>query len=581
MTAHLFAPFTLGDLTLKNRVAMSPMTRSRYDANGVPGELHARYYAQRAEAGLIVAEAARVSPQATGYVATPGIFSDPQVAGWRGVTDAVHAAGGAIFCQLWHVGRVSHTMFQPGGAAPVAPSAIAAPTQVFGPDGLLDTSAPRALSAQEIPGVVAEFRAAAENAKRAGFDGVEIHAGNGYLIQQFFSEGANQRTDGYGGSLENRLRFLFEVIDAVAQVWPEHRVSLRLSPQIPAPGIPDHGSWELYEAIAAGAKNRGVGLLHLGEFIGDHPMIPPGSGAKQRWAPRLKEIFAGPVMINGGLTGDAAARAVADYADLAAFGVPFLANPDLPTRIRRGLELNAPRTDLFYGGNEAGYTDYPRWEDTLAAELTAFSASLPAKMPADKLARLQTIMQRVLASGIDQQALKVGDTAPNFILPHADGTPFTLQEALDRGPVVLSFYRGGWCPYCNLELRALHRVLPDIAALGAALIAVSPELPEHAADTRQKQSLAFPVLSDVGNRVARDFGLVFEIDDELKVLYPEFGIDLLQRNGDDSHQLPVPGTYVIAPSGTVVFASAQADHARRAEPTAVLAALGAIKPSAG
>lgn len=364
MFQKLFTPFELDKLTLSNRFVMSPMTRARYP-DGIPSAMNAEYYAQRAQAGLIIGEATRVSEQATGYVATPGIFTDEQVAGWRLVTEAVHRGGAKMFCQLWHVGRVSHTMFQPGQSAPVAPSAITAPTQVYGPEGMLDASAPRALETDEIAGVVAQFRVAAENARRAGFDGVDVHAGNGYLIHQFLSESANQRTDLYGGSLENRTRFLFEVVDAVAEVWPAGRISVRLGPQIPTPGISDNDSWELYEAIASGLKERRVGFLHIGELVAEHPMFPGGDTANERWAPRLKRVFGGAVIVNGGLTGETAEAALQEYADLAAFGIPFLANPDLPQRIQTGAELNEPQMETFYGGDVAGYTDYPTLEPAM------------------------------------------------------------------------------------------------------------------------------------------------------------------------------------------------------------------------
>lgn len=568
MSNALFNPLELEDLVLANRIAMSPMTRSRYGESGVPGEMHALYYAQRAEAGLIMAEATRVSPRATGYVATPGIFNDEQVAGWKRVTDAVHEAGGKIFCQLWHVGRVSHTQFQPDGLAPLAPSAITAPTQVFGREGMIDASAPREMTAAEIKETIEEFRIAAENAARAGFDGVDIHAGNGYLLHQFMSEGANQREDEYGGSIENRLRFLGEVIEAVRSAWPLHRVSLRLGPQIPAPGIPDFASWDLYKAVVELAKGQ-VGMLHIGEFVGDHPMMPPGSGAEERWAPRLKEVFEGPVIINGGLTGESAAEAVSEYADLASFGIPFLANPDLPSRIRLGVELNNPRPDLFYGGGEEGYTDYPRWEDTLGFKLSEVTREMVEKTPSEKLEEMRSIMDRVLASGIDQQALRVGDKAPDFELPDAEGQPFSLQATLKDGPVVVSFYRGGWCPFCNLELQAFHQVLGEIREHGASLVAISPELPDYIGE----QEVDFPVLSDLGNEVARQFGLVFKLDPELKKLYDAFGIDLEKRNGTDSAELPVPGTFVIQPDGEIVFAQAKGDHSKRAEPRDVLVVL--------
>ncbi len=576
MSDLLFTPLELGGLKLANRFVMSPMTRAR-TPDGIPSAAMAEYYAQRAQAGLIIGEATRVSPQATGYVATPGIYDEAQVAGWRRVTEAVHDAGSTMVCQLWHVGRVSHRIFQAGGAAPVAPSAIRAPTQVFGPEGMLDTSEPLALTVEEIDAVIGDFRSAAENAKKAGFDGVELHGANGYLIHQFLSADANRRSDDYGGSIANRCRFLFAVVDAVAEVWPAARVGVRIGPQIPVPGIADNDSWELYEAVVLGLRARGIGFLHIGELIGDHPMLPPGSGAEERWAPRLKALFGGPVIINGGLTAETAEAALGDYADLTAFGIPFLANPDLPERVRLGAPLNEPNPSTFYGGGTSGYTDYPTLEETLGAELSQVSAKFFTSLPPERRETMGGIMRRVLASKIEEGALGVGDRCSEFELSDAEGQPVSLAGLLNSGPLVLSFYRGGWCPYCNLELRALHRLLPELRRAGAQLVAVTPELPDVAAKTALKQEIDFPVLSDQGQEVARSWGLVYTLDPELRGMYDEFGIDLAASNGDSSGELPIPATYVIDRQGIIGFAFASADHTRRAEPHEVLRAVQALE----
>jgi N-ethylmaleimide reductase len=345
----IFSPYRLGDLALSNRTVMAPMTRSRAVEGNVPNPLAATYYAERASAGLIVTEASQVSPQGVGYIRTPGIHSDAQVGGWRTVTDAVHAAGGKIFLQLWHVGRISHPDFH-GGALPVAPSAIAADGTVFTAQGPKPMVAPRALALAELPGIVAQFRAGAENAKRAGFDGVELHGANGYLLDQFTRDGTNKRADAYGGSVENRARLPLEVVDAVVGVWGPARVGYRVSPNSPFNAMSDSDPRRTFAYLAGELDRRGIGYLHA---------VDPLADGDKRLSPLLRQIFNGTYIVNGGFDLAAANAALARGADLVAFGVPFLANPDLPERYRRGAALNAPDQATFYMGEERGYVDYP------------------------------------------------------------------------------------------------------------------------------------------------------------------------------------------------------------------------------
>ena len=358
----LFSPFALGDLALPNRVVMAPMTRNRAGPGNVPGALAAEYYTQRAGAGLIVTEATQVSPQGVGYPGTPGIHSDAQVAGWREVTDAVHRAGGRIFLQLWHVGRISHPSLQPDGALPVAPSAIAAAGEAFTACGPQPFVVPRALETSEIPGIVAQFEAGAGRARAAGFDGVEIHGANGYLIDQFLRDGTNRRTDRYGGSLANRARFLLEVTEAVAGVWGARRVGVRLSPRGDFNSMHDSDPRATFGHAALALSTFGLAYLHIVEPVGS---LPEGTAAL---APDLKEAFGGPLMLNGGYTRPLAEAALArGEADLVSFGSSFLANPDLPLRLARNAPLNPPDPATFYGGDQRGYTDYPTLEGNLAA----------------------------------------------------------------------------------------------------------------------------------------------------------------------------------------------------------------------
>jgi N-ethylmaleimide reductase len=348
----LFTPLRLARRTLPNRVVMAPMTRSRAGAGNVPTAMTALYYAQRASAGLIVTEGSQVSPRGVGYPDTPGIHTEAQVEGWRRVTDAVHAEGGRVFLQLWHVGRVSHPSMQADGGLPVAPSAVAARAELYTPAGPVPLPTPRALETDEIAGVVEEFAAGAASALRAGFDGVELHGANGYLIDQFLRDGSNRRTDRYGGPVENRARFLLQVTAAAADVWGGDRVGVRFSPTSPYNDMADSDPAGTFGHAAAALNRFGLAYLHVVE--------PVGTAEHARVAPALRRAFRGPLMLNGGYDGEAADAAIgAGAADLVSFGAPFLANPDLPERLAEGADLNAPDVATFYGGGERGYTDYP------------------------------------------------------------------------------------------------------------------------------------------------------------------------------------------------------------------------------
>jgi len=355
--ADLFTPFTLNGLKLPNRIVMAPMTRNRAGAGNAPTALNATYYAQRASAGLIVAEASQVSPQGLGYPGTPGIHSAEQVAGWRLVTEAVHAAGGRIFLQLWHVGRISHPALQPGGALPVAPSAITPAGQAWTLDGMKPYVTPRPLETAELPGIVAQYRQGAENAKAAGFDGIEVHAAHGFLLDQFLRDSTNKRTDAYGGSAENRARLLIEVMEAVAGVWGSERVGVHLSPtNLAFNDISDSDPAATFATAVRALDRLGLAYLHLVE---PGPSDPVGPG------PRLDAAFFRPLWRTALIANKAydLARANAvlrdGFADLVSFATAFIANPDLPERLRRGAPLNAAERKTFYGGAAKGYTDYP------------------------------------------------------------------------------------------------------------------------------------------------------------------------------------------------------------------------------
>ncbi len=355
----LFQPATLGgDLVLSNRVVMASLTRSRAGSTGVPGPLVAEYYRQRSSAGLILSEATNISQQGTGYAFTPGIYTDAQVAGWKQVTDAVHAAGGHIFCQLWHVGRISHPSLQPGGGLPVAPSAVKPEGQAFTETGFQPLVTPRALELSEMPGLIADYAHAAACAKRAGFDGVEVHAANGYLLEQFLRQKTNHRTDAYGGSIENRARLLVEATAAVVDVWGGKRVGIRLSPVSPANDMAGGAgdAQPVYEHVVREVDRLGLSYIHVIEGATQGPRDNlPFDYAK------LRGLFRGLYMANNGYDLALAQDALRHgRADLIAFGRPFITNPDLVARLRTGAAL-APAEDRthWYGGGAEGYTDYP------------------------------------------------------------------------------------------------------------------------------------------------------------------------------------------------------------------------------
>ncbi|MFG1265999.1 alkene reductase [Xanthobacter aminoxidans] len=359
----LFEPFRLGNLTLPNRIVMAPLTRNRAAAGFVPGDLAPQYYAQRADAGLLVTEASQISQQGQGYQDTPGIYSDAQVAGWKKVTDAVHAKGGRIFIQLWHVGRVSHTSLQPNGGAPVAPSALTAASKTFVNNGFAETSAPRALELSEIPGIVADYRRAAANAIKAGFDGVEVHGANGYLIDQFLKDGSNHRTDAYGGSIENRARFLLEVMDAVIAEIGAARTGLRLSPVSPANGISESNPQALFNHVIDELEKRHPVYIHVVEGATGGPRdVAPDFSFEE-----LRKRYSGAWMVNNGYNLALANAVLAQgKADLVAFGKPFISNPDLVERLRRDAPLNELDQNTLYGGGAKGYVDYPTLKDAAA-----------------------------------------------------------------------------------------------------------------------------------------------------------------------------------------------------------------------
>ncbi|MCK9590118.1 MAG: alkene reductase [Terrimicrobiaceae bacterium] len=344
----LFDPVRIGDLQLPNRVIMAPLTRSRAGAARVPNPLMAEYYAQRASAGFILSEATSVSPMGVGYADTPGIWSAEQVKGWQLVTHAVHESGGRILLQLWHVGRISDPMFL-DGALPVAPSAIAAAGHVSLVRPLKPFVTPRALETAEIPGIIGQYRKGAENAQTAGFDGVEIHGANGYLLDQFLQDKTNRRTDEYGGSVENRARLMLEVTDAVISVWGAARVGMHLSPRGDFHDIGDANPLETFGYVARELGRRKIAFLCVRESTGEN-----------RIGPQLKAAFGGPFIANEKFTKESAEQALAaGEADAVAFGVPFIANPDLPERFLRNAPLNEPDPSTFYGSGSKGYTDYP------------------------------------------------------------------------------------------------------------------------------------------------------------------------------------------------------------------------------
>jgi len=356
----LFDHVQLGPYTLSNRIVMAPLTRSRADDDGVPGALQATYYSQRATAGLIVTEATNISAQGKGYIRTPGIWTPEQVEGWKLTTKAVHDKGGHIFLQLWHVGRISHPDLQPGGALPVAPSAVRAENQqAYTYEGFKDLLTPRALATEEIPGIVADYAHAAQCAKDAGFDGVEIHAANGYLLQQFLSDKTNKRTDRYGGSIANRTRLVVEVVEVVTRIWGGSKVGIRLSPLTRFADIGDSNPEPVYLSLIDQINPFGLAYIHVIEGDTQGERHPAGGFDLQK----LRRAFAGLYMANNNYTLELALEARAmSLADLICFGRPFIANPDLVERLRSGAALAEPDPDTFYAGEEKGYIDYPRLE---------------------------------------------------------------------------------------------------------------------------------------------------------------------------------------------------------------------------
>jgi N-ethylmaleimide reductase len=351
----LFEPYPLGSLTLSNRIVMAPLTRNRAGEGFVPSEFAATYYSQRASTGLLISEASQISQQGQGYQDTPGIYTQAQIDGWRKVTDAVHAKGGRIFLQLWHVGRVSHVDLQENGAAPVAPSALRPATKVFVNNSFVDVSEPRALDISELPGIVNDFRQAAANAIAAGFDGVEIHGANGYLLDQFVKDGANIRTDAYGGSIENRARLLLEVTAAVVNEVGAERTGIRISPVSPANGVSSSEPQAQFDYIVDQLDALGIVYLHVveGATGGPRDIAPFDFGS-------LRQRFKNTYIANNGYDVNlATAQLNDDKADLIAFGRPFIGNPDLVERLKTAASLSAFDPVTLYGGGAEGYIDYP------------------------------------------------------------------------------------------------------------------------------------------------------------------------------------------------------------------------------
>ena len=361
----LFEPVRVGAFNLANRIVMAPLTRNRAGTGLIPGPFAAEYYAQRASAGLVIAEATQISAQAQGYANTPGCYTDDQVRGWKTVTDSVHAKGGTIVVQLWHTGRVSHTSFQKDGQAPVGPSAIRANTKTFlAGQGFVDASMPRALELDEIPGIIKDFRHAATRAIEAGFDGVELHGAHGYLLDAFLRDGTNHRTDTYGGSIENRSRLLLEVAKACADTIGANRLGVRISPVSTAGDSHDSEPQALFNHVVEGLNPLGLAYLHVveGETGGARDSIPFDYAI-------LRGRFDGVWMVNNGYDRQMAIDAVASgRADLVSFGRLFIANPDLVERLRENVPLNKLMgQETFYGGGAHGYTDYPSFEQSRAA----------------------------------------------------------------------------------------------------------------------------------------------------------------------------------------------------------------------
>ena len=359
----LLQPIQIGDLNLKNRVWMAPMTRSRAaNSENKVFELHVEYYKQRASSGLIITEGSQVSPRAVGYINTPGIYSQAQTEAWKGVTKAVHDADGHIFIQLWHVGRISHPDFH-NGALPLSASATNPNSKAYTPEGFKDTVAAKAMTLEEIKETIADFKNAAKNAMEAGFDGVEIHSSNGYLFHQFFNGTSNHRTDGYGGSIENRAKILFEVIEAIKEVMPENRIGLRLNPSLHGVfGMEmDEDTIPTFDYIIKKLNDYDLAYLHLSEPFTDVSELP---FAEQNIAKRYRPMYQGTLVINSAFDQKTGNQIIEDgYADAVAFGKPFISNPDLPLRFVENAELAEWDTDTFYTPGEKGFTDYPSLEE--------------------------------------------------------------------------------------------------------------------------------------------------------------------------------------------------------------------------
>ena len=351
-TINLFSPITIGPNTLRNRMVMAPLTRNRAGEGNVPQAMNEKYYRQRAGAGLIITEATQISAEGVGYPATPGIHSPEQVNGWKEVSRAVHDEDGLIFLQLWYCGRISHPDLLPNNQQPVSASAIRPDGEAVTSEGMKSFVEPRALETDELPGIVEQYLKAAINAKEAGFDGVEVHAANGYLLDQFLRDGSNQRQDEYGGSIENRTRLLLEVIDSVAQVWDTSQMGVRISPDNSFNDMHDSNPQALFNHVAEALGAKQLGYLHVveGGFTGEHDVDYD----------QIRQRFDGNYMANLGYDLEKAQAAIArGHADLVSFGTLFLANPDLVARFKANADLNTPDQETFYGGDEHGYTDYP------------------------------------------------------------------------------------------------------------------------------------------------------------------------------------------------------------------------------
>jgi N-ethylmaleimide reductase len=361
----IFEPGKLGEIDVKNRIFMAPLTRNRAHANGTPHDMSIKYYEQRASAGLIVTEGAQISQQGQGYVNTPGIYNNEQAAAWKKITDAVHKKDGKIVAQLWHVGRVSHTSLQPNGQAPVAPSAIMAKTDTFTTEGPKNASLPRALKRDEIKAIIGDYVHAAKTAMRAGFDGVEVHAANGYLLTQFISTNTNKRDDEYGGSVENRARLYLEVLDAVIAEVGNGRVGTRLSPTVTFNDIHDEEAAETYAYLYAEVEKRNLAYLHVCE---NFPGIPTPE-EDERLVRKLRESFNGNYIANGDYNKLSASKVLEEGSFAATFGRVYISNPDLVERFKLDAKLTEPDPETFYGGDETGYSDYPALQNSKPSNL--------------------------------------------------------------------------------------------------------------------------------------------------------------------------------------------------------------------